>query len=179
MNKELTRDLVLAAVALGVLYFIYKKAGAAIGAGLNAVAGAPAQAGVALSNALYTQPNPASVTYIFTFPDGSRHAVNNTSINASGQFSYQGVVYIANLATHVATPVTSGGNTSSVLTNFVSGLAGGIAGLFTSNSGNAAPSYPTIDPSYLTTPAGVDPNAPAPAAPDLTNLGGTFSSFNF
>lgn len=56
--------------------------------------GLPQTAGEAIGSGLYDFFHPseggASVTYVFTFPDGSKGAVNNTDVDGAGNFTYTG-----------------------------------------------------------------------------------------
>jgi hypothetical protein len=86
-----------------------------LGAEANAISGGTlASAGEGIGGALFNWWNPnaagAGVTYIVQFPDGSKHAVNDTSIDGNSQFSYGGVRYKFGTVDgqHTATPVYTG-----------------------------------------------------------------------
>ena len=69
-----------------------------LGAEANAISGGSlASAGESIGGALFDWWHPnaagAGVTYIVQFPDGSKHAVNDTSVDGNGVFQYQGVNY--------------------------------------------------------------------------------------
>lgn len=76
-----------AAVALYLLYKSTTAAAKAVGAGYNASVNTVSDALTSLFGPAVTI---AGTMYVVTFPDGSRHAVDASTVDASGNFSWSG-----------------------------------------------------------------------------------------
>lgn len=106
-------DYLFAALGIGAIYVLWKGTQAA-GNAATAIANAPRAAGEAIGSTLFdwTHPyNPASDTYYVTnFPDGSRHAIQASTVQDDGSFFYQGTLYTMKndaAGNHVAVQVTA------------------------------------------------------------------------
>lgn len=84
-----TRDWLLLGGAALAAWWLYRKA-TAIPAALTAT-------GEAIGGTLFDWINPgaggASITYIVNFGDGSKHAINNNTVDDTGLFTYMGRQY--------------------------------------------------------------------------------------
>lgn len=106
-------DYLFVALGLGAIYVLYRGTKVA-GEAATALLNAPSAAGEAIGSALYdwVHPyNPATDTfYVTNFPDGSRHAVQASTVGQDGSFFYQGTLYTMKndaAGNHVALQVTA------------------------------------------------------------------------
>lgn len=82
MKLSDAKDLLIVAAILGAAYFLYKKVGAA----QTVLTDAGSKIGTTLYDIFHPNQTGEMLYYTATFPDGTRHAIASTQVDANGKF---------------------------------------------------------------------------------------------